>query len=76
MRSSSTDIGQGAITMFTQIAATGLDVAPERITVIEPKTSLVPDSGPTVASRTCMVVGGLVDKAARELRVSSTLSAR
>jgi CO/xanthine dehydrogenase Mo-binding subunit len=68
VRSSSTDIGQGATTIFTQIAATALDVEPERITVIEPKTSLVPDSGPTVASRTCMVVGGLIDKAGRELR--------
>src|SRR5258706_1426920 len=68
VRSSSTDIGQGAITIFTQIAATALDVEPSRIGVIEPKTSLVPDSGPTVASRTCMVVGGLVDKASRELR--------
>jgi len=68
VRSSSTDIGQGAITIFTQIAATALGVGPEMITVIEPKTSLVPDSGPTVASRTCMVVGGLIDKASRELR--------
>ncbi len=68
VRSSSTDIGQGALTIFTQIAAQALGVAPERICVIEPKTSLVPDSGPTVASRTCMVVGGLVEKAARELR--------
>jgi len=68
VRSSSTDIGQGAITIFTQIASSALGVAPEQITVIEPKTSLVPDSGPTVASRTCMVVGGLIDKASRELR--------
>ncbi|MEO8552567.1 MAG: molybdopterin cofactor-binding domain-containing protein, partial [Kofleriaceae bacterium] len=68
VRSSSTDIGQGATTIFTQIAATALGVTPEQITVIEPKTSLVPDSGPTVASRTCMVVGGLIDKAGRELR--------
>ncbi|MEO8844507.1 MAG: xanthine dehydrogenase family protein molybdopterin-binding subunit [Kofleriaceae bacterium] len=68
VRSSSTDIGQGAITIFTQIAASGLGVSHELITVIDPKTSLVPDSGPTVASRTCMVVGGLLDKAARELR--------
>ena len=68
VRSSSTDIGQGALTIFTQIAAQGLGVEPERICVIEPKTSLVPDSGPTVASRTCMVVGGLVEKCAIELR--------
>ncbi|HEY1817662.1 MAG TPA: xanthine dehydrogenase family protein molybdopterin-binding subunit [Kofleriaceae bacterium] len=68
VRSSSTDIGQGALTIFTQIAAQGLGVDPERVCVIEPKTSLVPDSGPTVASRTCMVVGGLVEKCAVELR--------
>ncbi|HEY4242272.1 MAG TPA: xanthine dehydrogenase family protein molybdopterin-binding subunit [Kofleriaceae bacterium] len=67
VRSSSTDIGQGAITMFSQIAAGALGCEPGDVTVIEPKTSLVPDSGPTVASRTCMVVGGLVDKAGRAL---------
>jgi CO/xanthine dehydrogenase Mo-binding subunit len=68
VRSSSTDIGQGAITIFTQIAAGALGVDPSMIDVIDPTTSLVPDSGPTVASRTCMVVGGLVEKAAKELR--------
>jgi CO/xanthine dehydrogenase Mo-binding subunit len=31
-------------------------------------TSIVPDSGPTVASRTAMVVGGLLIKAAEKLR--------
>jgi CO/xanthine dehydrogenase Mo-binding subunit len=36
--------------------------------VIDPSTAQVPDSGPTVASRTCMVVGGVVDRAARGLR--------
>ena len=30
-------------------------------------TALVPDSGPTVASRTAMVVGGLLIQAARRL---------
>jgi CO/xanthine dehydrogenase Mo-binding subunit len=68
VRSSSTDIGQGAITMFTQIAAAGLGVDASLVDVVDPSTAAVPDSGPTVASRTCMVVGGLVDRAARELR--------
>jgi len=68
IRASSTDIGQGAITMFTQIASAALGVEPSRIVVIDPATSEVPDSGPTVASRTCMVVGGLVDRAAKALR--------
>jgi CO/xanthine dehydrogenase Mo-binding subunit len=68
VRSSSTDIGQGAITMFSQIAAAGLGVEPTDIDVVDPSTAQVPDSGPTVASRTCMVVGGLVDRASRQLR--------
>ena len=68
VRSSSTDIGQGAITMFTQIAAAGLGVDPALVDVVDPSTAQVPDSGPTVASRTCMVVGGLVDQAARQVR--------
>jgi CO/xanthine dehydrogenase Mo-binding subunit len=68
VRSSSTDIGQGAITMFVQIAAAALGVDPSHVGVIDPSTARVPDSGPTVASRTCMVVGGVVDRAARNLR--------
>lgn len=68
VRSSSSDIGQGSSTMFTQIAAAALGVEPHHVTVIDPSTSRVPDSGPTVASRTCMVVGGLVERAARTVR--------
>ncbi|MGE0710935.1 MAG: xanthine dehydrogenase family protein molybdopterin-binding subunit [Planctomycetota bacterium] len=67
VRSSSTDIGQGAITTFGQIAAGALGVDPERVRVAQPSTSLVPDSGPTVASRTCMVVGHVVEQAAAAL---------
>ncbi|MCE9572443.1 MAG: xanthine dehydrogenase family protein molybdopterin-binding subunit [Deltaproteobacteria bacterium] len=65
VRASSTDIGQGAITIFTQLAADGLGVDASRIDVIDPNTARVPDSGPTVASRTCMVVGGLVEAGAK-----------
>ena len=65
---SSTDIGQGAITIFTQIAAGALAVDAALVSVVDPSTDDVPDSGPTVASRTCMVVGGLVEKASRILR--------
>lgn len=67
VRSSSTDIGQGAITMFTQIAASALGVDAAHVSVIDPSTANVPDSGPTVASRTCMVVGSLVDQGCRAL---------
>lgn len=68
VRSSSTDIGQGAFTMFAQIAADALGVCTGDIAVSEPCTERVPDSGPTVASRTCMIVGGLVQRAAQQLR--------
>jgi CO/xanthine dehydrogenase Mo-binding subunit len=68
VRSSSTDIGQGMITTFTQIAAAAFGVGAERVHVVDPSTAKVPDSGPTVASRTCMVVGGLVERATRALR--------
>ncbi len=68
VRSSSTDIGQGSITMFAQIAADALGVAVADVRVVDPSTDRVPDSGPTVASRTCMVVGGLVERAARAVR--------
>jgi CO/xanthine dehydrogenase Mo-binding subunit len=74
VRASSTDIGQGAITIFTQLAATALGVDPSLVDVIDPSTARVPDSGPTVASRTCMVVGGLVEQASRELRAKLAAS--
>ena len=66
--SSNTEIGQGTNTIFAQIAADALGVPLDAIEVAQPDTSIVPDSGPTVASRTCMVVGKLVESAARGLR--------
>jgi CO/xanthine dehydrogenase Mo-binding subunit len=69
VRSSSTDIGQGALTIFTQIAASALGVELERVGIAEQSTGVVPDSGPTVASRTCMVVGAVVARASRALRL-------
>jgi CO/xanthine dehydrogenase Mo-binding subunit len=63
----STDIGQGTNTIFLQIAAETLGIPMENISVEIPDTRLVPDSGPTVASRTAMVVGGLVKECCEEL---------
>ncbi len=60
---SSTEIGQGTNTIFSQIAATALRLPEDRIVVAQPDTARVPDSGPTVASRTVMVVGKLVERA-------------
>lgn len=68
VRSSSTDIGQGAQTTFGQIAAMAAGLSADEIVVAQPSTDLVPDSGPTVASRTCMVVGHVVGQAASQLK--------
>lgn len=66
----STEIGQGTNTMFAQIAADTLGMPFDWFTVETPDTHKVPDSGPTVASRTCMVVGGLVRRASLELKAA------
>jgi CO/xanthine dehydrogenase Mo-binding subunit len=66
--SSNTEIGQGTNTIFAQIAADTLAVPIDTIEIVQPDTSVVPDSGPTVASRTCMVVGKLLESAARGVR--------
>ena len=64
----STEIGQGTNTIFSQIAAEALGLDFEDIEIVQPDTSLVPNSGPTVASRTSMVVGKLVESAVTGLR--------
>ncbi len=63
-----TEIGQGTNTVMPMIVAEVLDIDPEEIELAPIDTSIVPNSGPTVASRTVMVVGGLVSKAAARLR--------
>ncbi len=64
----STEIGQGTKTIFPQLVSEVLGVTIEAVEMAPQDTSLVPDSGPTVASRTAMVVGDLVIKAAERLR--------
>jgi CO/xanthine dehydrogenase Mo-binding subunit len=64
----STEIGQGTKTIFCQLAADALGVGMDKVVVAPQDTSLVPDSGPTVASRTAMIVGGLIHQAALDLR--------
>jgi CO/xanthine dehydrogenase Mo-binding subunit len=65
---SSTEIGQGANTVLPQLVAETLGVPDEAVELAPIDTSIVPDSGPTVASRTTMVIGGLLIEAARRLR--------
>lgn len=64
----STEIGQGTNTVFSQIAADALNVSSDFVEIFQPDTKHVPNSGPTVASRTTMVVGKLVQSAAIGLR--------
>ena len=64
----STEIGQGTNTIFAQIAAEALGLDYELIEVAQPDTASVPNSGPTVASRTCMIVGKLVESAVLGLK--------
>jgi CO/xanthine dehydrogenase Mo-binding subunit len=63
-----TEIGQGTRTMLAQIVADTLRMPYDAIEVNAADTARVPDSGPTVASRTCMVVGGLLQRCAHEMR--------
>ena len=64
----STEIGQGTKTIFCQLAAEALGVGLDKVILAPQDTSLVPDSGPTVASRTAMIVGRLVQEAATEVK--------
>lgn len=65
---SSTEFGQGTNTVLCQIAAEALGLPYEDVTIAQPDTMNVPNSGPTVASRTAMVVGKLVASAALGLK--------
>ncbi|HET7142065.1 MAG TPA: xanthine dehydrogenase family protein molybdopterin-binding subunit [Candidatus Limnocylindria bacterium] len=64
----STEMGQGTKTIFPQLVADALGVEYDEVEIAPQDTSIVPDSGPTVASRTAMVVGGLLIRAAGNLR--------
>src|SRR6478672_7573012 len=64
----STEIGQGTRTMHAQIVTDALGIPYESVEVAQPDTSRVADSGPTVASRTCMVVGKILEECAHEMK--------
>ena len=68
IRVGSTEIGQGTRTMHAQIVADTLGIPYDRVDVSVADTAIVPDSGPTVASRTCMIVGRLLQRCAEDLR--------
>ncbi|MEO5509028.1 MAG: xanthine dehydrogenase family protein molybdopterin-binding subunit [Longimicrobiales bacterium] len=61
------EIGQGSHTTHAQIVAETLGLPFDRIAVEHPDTDNVPNSGPTVASRTCMVVGRILQRCSTDL---------
>jgi CO/xanthine dehydrogenase Mo-binding subunit len=65
---SSAEFGQGTNTVLCQIAAEALGLLYENVAIAQPDTTVVPNSGPTVASRTAMIVGKLVQSAAIGLK--------
>ncbi len=62
------EMGQGLLTVLSQIAADGLGVPVESVHVGLADTSVVPDSGPSVASRTTLMTGNAILDAAEKLR--------
>lgn len=62
------DMGQGVKTTMLKIVSNILEIPIEQVNYNHPDTNAVPDSGPTVASRTIMIVGGLVARAAKKLK--------
>ena len=69
-----TEMGQGQQTAFRNILAEALHIDREQVVLAEVNTDLVPNSGPTVASRSTMVVGSLISDLGQE--IIRTLSER
>ncbi len=68
IRMAATEMGQGSHTVLRQIVAEELGVPVEDVVVDPVDTAKVPNSGPTVASRTTMIVGGELAVCARKAR--------
>jgi CO/xanthine dehydrogenase Mo-binding subunit len=64
---SSTEFGQGTNTVLTQVAAEAIGIDYQDVAMAPADTGIVPNSGPTVASRTAMVVGRLIERAGLQL---------
>lgn len=64
--SSSVEIGQGTITMLTQVAAEALALDPSRVRVSTPDTALTPFDQRTSSSRSTVHMGLAVQRAAED----------
>jgi len=65
---SNVEMGQGLGTVMRKIVASSLGIDISKVIYTAVDTDKVPDSGPTVASRSTMIVGGLLVKACEELK--------
>ncbi len=63
-----TEMGQGMHTVLAQIVAEELGVPYEAVRPMAPDTAMVPDSGPTVASRTTVMSGNALKKTCAPIR--------
>ena len=71
-----TEMGQGMQTVLRQIAAQGLGISYEDVSILQVDTSRVPDSGPTVASRSTTMTGmAILDACGQALEVLTTAAA-
>lgn len=65
---SNVEMGQGVTTGLRKIVAHALEIPLEDIIYANPDTDRVPNSGPTVASRTTMIIGKLLQNAAIKMK--------
>ncbi|MFC2092171.1 xanthine dehydrogenase family protein molybdopterin-binding subunit, partial [Elusimicrobiota bacterium] len=61
------EMGQGAETVLNRICSKVLGCTYDMVEILQPDTTRVPDSGPTVASRTTMVAGRALMDAAGQI---------
>ena len=65
---SSVDMGQGCRTTLKRIVEKNLGLPGDQVTMDGPDTDTTTDSGPTAASRTIIINGFLMEKAAKNLK--------
>jgi len=68
VRIGAAEVGQGAATVLTQIAADALGLPFERVTLEWRDSGRVPEAGSVSASRLTMIAGGAVERACRAAR--------
>jgi CO/xanthine dehydrogenase Mo-binding subunit len=65
-----TEMGQGSFTVLPQICAEELGINVDDIRLVQPDTDLVPEAGPTVASRSTTLMGNAIILACRPIKES------